>query len=311
MDKNWSTGKVIAVTLGGMAAAAVLGISFLISLYQLKYFMVRVEDRHTSRHDERAEVIPEQRAVPREQRTVPREERAPEETEEAETEEEAEDPFFTGGEEYYVFANDIHGGLSYDVEFLSYLKDDFAAEGAGSVLVEFSYPHITGDVQNLDGINETLQEEIWVVEEYVASSYAPYLSEGEEFVFEGECYVTYMSEDILSVIYVEYGYLDGSFMESYVVSYNVDMEMGIVLNNTHLLAVDDGFSVDFRERCKLQNGEIEELEYMSDQEITYYLTDNDYLIVFYTPLGMEVGFNYYEGWVTVTYKDYEKYQEKF
>ena len=100
-------------------------------------------------------------------------------------------------------------------------------------------------------------------------------------------------------------------MESYVVSYNVDMEMGIVLNNTHLLAVDDGFSVDFRERCKLQNGEIEELEYMSDQEITYYLTDNDYLIVFYTPLGMEVGFNYYEGWVTVTYKDYEKYQEKF
>ena len=82
MDKNWSTGKVIAVTLGGMAAAAVLGISFLISLYQLKYFMVRVEDRHTSRHDERAEVIPEQRAVPRE-------ERAPEEPEEAETEEEA------------------------------------------------------------------------------------------------------------------------------------------------------------------------------------------------------------------------------
>ena len=50
---------------------------------------------------------------------------------------------------------------------------------------------------------------------------------------------------------------------------------------------------------------------MSDQEITYYLTDSDYLIIFYTPLGMEVGFNYYDGWVTVTYRDYEKYQKKF
>lgn len=301
MKKEWSAGKVLAVTLGAVAAAAVLGVSFLISLYQISHFMDKVEERHRNRYEERAGAAPEERTVPQERRSV-----------EEEPENEPEERFFTGEEEYYDFANDIHGGLSYDVEFLSYQKDDFAAgEGTGSVRVEFSYPHITGDVQNLDGINETLQEEIGVVEEYVASSYAPYLSDGEEFLFEGECYVTYMSQDILSVIYVEYGYLDGSFMESYVVSYNVDMEMGMVLNNSHLLAVDDGFSVDFRERCERQNGEIEELEYMSDQEITYYLTDNDYLIAFYTPLGMEVGFNYYDGWVTVTYKDYEKYQEKF
>ena len=89
------------------------------------------------------------------------------------------------------------------------------------------------------------------------------------------------------------------------------METGMLMNNTHLLAVDDNFSVDFRKRCELQNGVIENLDYMSDQEITYYLTDSDYLIIFYTPLGMEVGFNYYDGWVTVTYRDYEKYQKKF
>lgn len=296
MKKNWSAGKVAAVTLGGIAAVALLWISFIISLYRLWYFADQIENRHKNRYDESSEAIPEERSAPREERGLPKE---------------PEEHFFTGEEEYYDFANDIHSGLSYEVEFLTYLKDDFAAgERAGSVRVEFSYPYITGDVQNLDGINEALREEIKVVEEYVASSYAPYLSEGEEYSFEGECYVTYMSEDILSVIYVEYGYLDGSFMESYVVSYNVDMDMGMMLNNTHLLAIDDSFSVDFRERCEIQNGAVEELDYMSDQEITYYLTDNDYLIAFYTPLGMEVGFNYYDGWVTVTYKDYEKYRKK-
>ncbi len=149
-----------------------------------------------------------------------------------------------------------------------------------------------------------------IVEEHIASS-VDYLTGDEEYRFEGVGYVTYMSEKILSVIYVEYGYLNGSYLESYVVSYNVDMETGMLMNNTHLLAVDDNFSVDFRKRCELQNGVIENLDYMSDQEITYYLTDSDYLIIFYTPLGMEVGFNYYDGWVTVTYRDYEKYQKKF
>ena len=41
------------------------------------------------------------------------------------------------------------------------------------------------------------------------------------------------------------------------------------------------------------------------------LNSEDELILFYTPIGMEVGFNYYNGWVTVTYPDYLKYQKKF
>ena len=35
------------------------------------------------------------------------------------------------------------------------------------------------------------------------------------------------------------------------------------------------------------------------------------LILFYTPLGMEVGVNHDNGWCTVTYKDYEKYLKHF
>lgn len=298
MKKKWSEGKTAAVILGGAAAAMVLGISLIVSLYQMSDFMERLDRRL---EDRRAamEIPPEDTP----EKIIGKEEEPEENT--------PGNDIFGEEEEYYDFANDIHSGLDYEIEFRTYTKDDFlSGEREGSARVEFSYPLLSGNVKNLDGINEALQKEIETVEEYVASS-AVYLAEGEEYSFEAEGYVTYMSDELLSVIYVEYGYMDGSFFESYIVSYNVDMETGMVLNNSQLLDINDSFSVDFRERCEKQNGEVEELYYMSDQEITYYLTDNDYLIAFYTPLGMEIGFNFYEGWVTVTYKDYQKYRNNF
>ncbi len=49
---------------------------------------------------------------------------------------------------------------------------------------------------------------------------------------------------------------------------------------------------------------------MTDQEITALFNSPD-IIVFYTPKGMEIGFNYDEGWVTVTYEEYEQYLKVF
>ena len=60
----------------------------------------------------------------------------------------------------------------------------------------------------------------------------------------------------------------------------------------------------------IQNGEITYLSMMSDQEITEYFNSSN-IIVFYTPKGLEIGFNYDEGWVTVTYEDYEQYLKVF
>ena len=88
------------------------------------------------------------------------------------------------------------------------------------------------------------------------------------------------------------------------------MENGIILDNESMLNIDDDFSVEFRERSDIQNGEIEHLTAMSDQEITGHFNSSD-IIVFYTPQGMEIGFNYDEGWVTVTYKEYEQYLKVF
>ena len=156
----------------------------------------------------------------------------------------------------------------------------------------------------------TLREiikEIEYVEEHV-EQVAEYLG-GGNYEYQVNSYVTYMSEDVLSIAYEEYAYLEGDFFESYIVSVNFDMETGMILKNTQLLDVNDAFSIEFRKRCEKQNGEIEDISYMSDQEITEYLTDEESLIVFYTPIGIEVGFNYYDGWVTVTYSDFRKYQQ--
>ena len=81
--------------------------------------------------------------------------------------------------------------------------------------------------------------------------------------------------------------------------------------NAGILDIDDEFAIDFRKRCEEQNGEINGLNYYSDQQIREYLTNENSLIILYTPLGMEVGINYDDGWATVTYKDYEKFTKQF
>lgn len=300
MKKGWTAGKIIAVALGSIAASGVLWIAFVISILQLFYFVSKIEDGSYNTYGQYQETD-----EAKESRENP-----PDDTYGGKDFEYPEDDSNDTDEEYYDFANALRDDLEYSIEFKTYLRDDFnSEEGKGIAKVEFQYPVVMGNVKNLDGINQVIQEEIHIVEEHVASS-VWYLTEEEVYSFTGESYVTYMSEDILSVAYVEYGYLNGSYLESYIVSYNIDIQTGMVMNNTHLLGIDDDFSVDFRERCEEQNGIVDSLYYMSDQEITDYLTDEDYLIIFYTPLGMEVGFNFYDGWVTVTYKDYEKYQKK-
>ena len=169
---------------------------------------------------------------------------------------------------------------------------------------------ITGEnVKNPDVINKAIQKELSVIEEHV-NDVAEKLSENASYLFEAECYVTYMDEDIFSMAYMEYGYLDGDRQETYVVSVNIDMDNGMVMTNTQLLDIDDEFSIDFRKRSDKQNGENELLDRYSDQNITEMMNQESTLIIFYTPLGMEVGFNHYYGWVTVTYPDYQDFQKK-
>ena len=176
------------------------------------------------------------------------------------------------------------------------------------------YPVISGDeVPNLDKLNQAVRKELDRVIDLFEKDYKKHVQEDEDayFVATLSGYVTYMDEDKLSVIYQEELYHDmGGGV--YLICVNVDMKNGVVLDNKEILKIDDAFSIDFRERSDEQNGEIDSLNYMTDQEITDYFNSDD-VIVFYTPKGMEIGFNYEDGygWVTVTYEEYEEYLKVF
>lgn len=209
---------------------------------------------------------------------------------------------------YYTLHDEIRDDLSYAVEFDGL---DYETE-YDNVYISASMPVVLGeDVTNLGTINEEIQREAYRITEFFEDEYESRIKENEEAYFEAvlEPYVAYMDEDKLSIVYDERIYSDQEIVVC-LVCINVDMKNGVVLDNEDMLAVDDEFTVDFRTRSDEQNGEISSLSYMTDQQITNYFT-SDNLIVFYTPKGMEIGFNYEEGWVTVTYEDYEQYLNVF
>ncbi|MCM1251588.1 MAG: hypothetical protein NC321_02110 [Clostridium sp.] len=209
-------------------------------------------------------------------------------------------------DEYYTLHDDIKENLSYSIEweYYEYEPDD------SDVLILIDYPVIIGNrVPNLDRINEVLADEVAVFTEYYEDEYANYMyGEDNYFYATATGYVTYMSEDVLSVVFSEMIYSD-YYDSAYCYSINIDMRDGIIMDNTDIITVDDDFSVDFRYRSDRQNGNA--VEWASDQEITEFLTSPGNLIIYYVPQGMEIGFNYDEGWVTVTYHDYEDFLKIF
>lgn len=306
MKKKWSANKTAAVICGGIVAAIVLLVTFSISVFQLIGRINRFTTLYESSHpiyddsyyddygydydydhdyyydyDDSGDGVKE----------IPKEGYGDLEN-----------------FEYYELHDAVREDLSYQVEFDT--KTELFSE-QGNISLDVIYPVIYSN-QGIDmtSANKAAQKELDVLVDYV-ESVSEWLGEDEFFSFEAESYVTYMDEEILSIAYVESSYINGEAYENYIVSINIDMESQMKLTNTQILNVDDDFSIEFRNRCEKQNGEIASLYSYSDQDITQLLTTEDNLIIFYTPLGMEIGFNYYYGWVTVTYPDYQQYQRKF
>lgn len=210
-------------------------------------------------------------------------------------------------DQYYVLQDDIKTDLTYSVDF-EYYEYDTEYE---DVDIMVTYPVITGEnVPNLAHMNDVIQEEVYLFKDYFEEEYVDYMEdEGSYFSAVSSGFVTYMDEEKLSIVFSEYIYTD-YYNSAYLYCINIDMENGVILDNENILSIDDAFSVEFRKQSDIQNGEIVYLTSMTDQEITALFNSPD-IIVFYTPKGMEIGFNYDEGWVTVTYEEYEQYLKVF
>ncbi len=94
-------------------------------------------------------------------------------------------------------------------------------------------------------------------------------------------------------------------------SVNLNIKTGTILDNGQILNLPDDFGSFFRERSIKQNGDTPGTNLLSDEQILAQLKNPDTMIVFYTPVGLEVGFEYQvqstSGWLTISLRDYQKY----
>ena len=93
----------------------------------------------------------------------------------------------------------------------------------------------------------------------------------------------------------------------------MNLKMGTIMDNTQILQLEDSFGEEFRQRSNKQNGSTYGIELFSNVEIVSMLKEKDSIIIFYTPIGLELGYSYekdgYTGWVTISMQDYENYMK--
>lgn len=202
-------------------------------------------------------------------------------------------------DEYYIeFADAIRDDLSYSVEFEEYTYSDYD----NSVYISVWYAQVSEELKNSDTINECLRD---------SALYYAYMYESDnirDFMLEVESFVTYMDEETLSVVVDEYIYM-GENIAYNVYSMNFDLITGKLLNNTDIIEVSDELVDAFIEQSIYQNGSSSVSDY-SDEEIADFMSNEDSLILFYTPVGLEIGYNHEYGWVTATLKDYQRFLKK-
>lgn len=216
-----------------------------------------------------------------------------------------ENPYYSGP------YNSLKRDLSYQIGF----TETMYYSAAGNVVINIEYPQITsGNLPNQESINEALIYEYDYFTSLFNTKYKQYVTDEEDlFLFSSDAYVTYMDEKLLSVVFheevvIQLGYDSYSGINFYCL--NFDLETGTLMENTEILRLNEAFAVDFRAREVEENGE-EALTSYTDQEILEMLKDGDYLVLFYTPMGLEVGLNMDQRIVYVTYSDYESFLNTF
>ena len=200
-------------------------------------------------------------------------------------------------DEYYLeLADSIRDDLSYSADFEYYQTSDYD----NSVQIEIRYAQISGDVPAIDEINKYLKDG--------AMYYATYFDSvsATDLWLNVTSYVTYMDEEKLSVVVDErFVYGEEQYYNLYCM--NIDLITGSLWYNTDMLDVSEELVKAFREQNDYQNGESYAVSQYSDEEIMDMLSDEEALILYYSPVGLEVGYNHPDGWISVTFKEYERF----
>ena len=115
-------------------------------------------------------------------------------------------------------------------------------------------------------------------------------------------YVTYMDEEKISLAF-KHSLYEKNSTHPRVEAITFRLDTGEVISHDEMKPVDLELVWQFRARNTYQNGTVDFVDDLSDEELEAYLKSDADSVMFYTPVGLEIGFNYDEGWVTVTLKD--------
>ena len=183
-------------------------------------------------------------------------------------------------------------GLSYDIAWNdTYL---YADDENNEAVFYCYYPFVIGsEADYVADINAAISQ--------TAVSFVPKSLDDNDYGYLGG-YVTYMSEEILSVVMLYYNEHAGN-EEYHITALNFDMTTGKQLSMQDMLPEFE-FVSEFRDTCEEQNGYYSAavLESMTDDEIMKAIINPETGAAFYSPVGLDIGFNYPDGWLTVTLK---------
>lgn len=210
-------------------------------------------------------------------------------------------------DDYYEYLHDsIKDDLSYTVTLQN---EDYVAEDRDAYILA-EYPVLEGDIPNIDYLNQYIYDEYLYFRDLCMENIEMYVGEQDSFFSMIDAYVTYMDEDVISIVYDKRREYRNYSWEASLCSINIDVKNGTIMNNVETLYIDQEFIDEFRIREAEQN-DSDILSMYEDWELMELLLGPDSLILYYTPLGMEVGINHDYGWSTATYKDYKKYLMNF
>lgn len=222
-------------------------------------------------------------------------------------------PYDLDEEDDYLMAWAEH--LDEDVPYDIVWSFDSYESVYGNVSWTYSYYYLEQKGADYSAVNEAIRNTCgYVTHAYLQNYGYDDPNYQGSLQIAGNAYIAYNTPEKISV-YAVHVYTEDGTRWNEISSANIDLATGEVFENTDIFMPDLAFAERFRLQSNRQNGSIDFLDQLTDDQILELLTDDDTNILFFTQKGMEVGFHYdaylngnrQSGYVTITVNDYQKY----
>lgn len=115
-------------------------------------------------------------------------------------------------------------------------------------------------------------------------------------------YVTLMDEEKISIVF-KHNFYKKNVTEVTLDARTFRIDTGEEIMPEEMTEIDLDLAIRFQSQDKIQNDGVEYVQELTGEELAEILEDPERAVYFYTPVGLEAGFNYENGWVTVTLKE--------